>query len=197
MPVLETISSQNGAIVSMALIIKVTVATIIVTIGLIVGGFLGKLAGKFIKKLEIHKATRKAGLKIKPQVLAENVVKYVIYLAAAILALNTIGITILLINISFFIVITVLFIAMLLAIKDFVPNLLAGIYLHSKEHFKEGDRVRIRGVEGRITEINLIETKIKTIDNDLIILPNSLFTKSKVTKLNGNNHKKKKLKKSK
>ena len=52
-----------------------------------------------------------------------------------------------------------------------------------KDKFKVGDNIQVENVKGRIVHINLVETKIKTHNGNIIFLPNSFFSKKKITKL--------------
>ena len=71
---------------------------------------------------------------------------------------------------------------MILAIKDFIPNLISGLMLHQKRNLKPGDRIIINNVEGEIINVTLIETKIRTRSGDIVYIPNSILTKNVVIK---------------
>lgn len=167
------------------LISKVFGAALIFGIGLVAGRLIGKIVGRFVHKLNIQLALARAGIKTKIDVLVEYGVRYVIYLISLIIALNHLGITVVLLNILFIGFIAIVVIAVALSLKDFVPNIISGIYLLSNKDLQPGSKIRLNGTSGIIKEMNLVETKILTSAKNMIIIPNSLLTKSKITKLRG------------
>lgn len=66
----------------------------------------------------------------------------------------------------------------ILEIKDFFPNFVAGILIYQKRNFKEGDNIKVQNIDGIISDISLIETKIITKDKDTIWIPNSMLIKN-------------------
>ncbi len=57
-----------------------------------------------------------------------------------------------------------------------IGNILAGIILTYMQAFKTGDRVKIGDTFGDVIEKNLLITRIRTIKNEIITIPNSLVT---------------------
>lgn len=64
------------------------------------------------------------------------------------------------------------------ALKDIGENFLAGILLAFKRPFKIGDLVETQGVHGRIVDLSLRETIIKTLDGKHVFVPNGGILKS-------------------
>ncbi len=60
-----------------------------------------------------------------------------------------------------------------LAIQGTLSNTFAGISLALKNDININDFVETNGFAGTIAEINLRDTKIRTIDNNLVIIPNN------------------------
>ena len=67
------------------------------------------------------------------------------------------------------------------AFKDIAENFLAGVILAFNRPFNLGDTIAIQDVMGRVRELNLRTTLIKTFDGKDVFLPNSLVLKDKVT----------------
>ena len=67
------------------------------------------------------------------------------------------------------------------AFKDIAENFLAGVILAFNRPFHVRDNIEIRGMKGRVLELNLRTTRIKTIDGNDIYLPNSVVLKEPVT----------------
>ncbi|MBN1275681.1 mechanosensitive ion channel [Candidatus Woesearchaeota archaeon] len=70
----------------------------------------------------------------------------------------------------------ILVVSFLLSIKDFFPNLVAGVVLRYRGRVVPGVRVRIKGVDGRVERVSLTSTTV--VDGgDRLFLPNRLFLK--------------------
>lgn len=68
-----------------------------------------------------------------------------------------------------------------LALKDSLSNFSAGVMLVIFRPFKAGDFVETAGVSGTVEEIGIFKTDIRTGDNRLIIVPNSLVYSGTIT----------------
>jgi len=61
-----------------------------------------------------------------------------------------------------------------LALKDTLANILAGISIFADRYFKVGDVIKLEsGETGKVIDLGLRSTKIRTFDNEVIIVPNS------------------------
>jgi MscS family membrane protein len=80
-------------------------------------------------------------------------------------------------NYDIFSVVTALGIGSLaigLAAKDTLANMISGFTLMLDQPFRIGDRIQLAGGQiGDVTDIGLRSTKIRTLDNQLLIIPNS------------------------
>ena len=70
--------------------------------------------------------------------------------------------------------------AIALALKDSLASLANGVIIIFTKPFKKGDYVSIGGMEGRVQDIRLFNTKILTYSNETIIVPNSEVLGSKL-----------------
>lgn len=59
------------------------------------------------------------------------------------------------------------------AFRDIFENLLAGVLLLFRQPFESGDQVEVEGAEGTVDSITIRETRIRTYDGQLKIVPNS------------------------
>jgi small conductance mechanosensitive channel len=160
---------------------KIIIATIIVFLGLIVGKIVSKLVQKVLAELELDRGLMKSGIGIRVESLLGSFLQYIIYILFGVWALETIGLGSVVLNIIAGGVIILIVVALLLGIKDFVPNAMAGLFLHVRKYVKKDDWVKLDTVEGRVIEIDIVETKIETKGKDTIFLPNSVFLKNKFT----------------
>jgi small-conductance mechanosensitive channel len=63
-----------------------------------------------------------------------------------------------------------------LALKDSLSNIASGVMLIVLRPFRDGDYVQTAGLEGTIEEVRIFQTRLRTSDNRLIVLPNSMIT---------------------
>ena len=63
-----------------------------------------------------------------------------------------------------------------LALKDSLSNFASGVMLILLRPFRAGDFVQIAGLEGVIEQVNVFQTRMRTVDNRIIVLPNSQIT---------------------
>jgi small-conductance mechanosensitive channel len=103
----------------------------------------------------------------------------IIYVTAAILALDTLGINVM----PFVAGAGVLGVALGFAAKDTLSNLIAGVLLIIDRPFEVGDRIEVWRAPagsaswGDVIDIGLRATKIRTTDNIVIIIPNNEIMK--------------------
>ncbi len=67
--------------------------------------------------------------------------------------------------------------AVALAVKDSLADVVGGILLLGDKHFDLNDRVKTAGVEGEIIEVDLRKTRIKSDDGIIHIVPNAKIDK--------------------
>jgi len=65
--------------------------------------------------------------------------------------------------------------------SSFIANVMAGLAMTYRGAFKEGDRVLIGDVFGRVEGIKLMTTRIQTLKNESVVIPNSNILNTNVT----------------
>lgn len=75
----------------------------------------------------------------------------------------------------------VLGLAVSLAIQGTLSNLAGGIQILVSKPFKAGDYVEASGVGGTVKEVGLAYTKLATVDNKVISIPNGQISGEKIT----------------
>lgn len=105
-----------------------------------------------------------------------KILKYIIYIGAGLLILAVFDI-----NPSSLIAgLGVMSAALALAAQDFVKNLISGFSILSDRPFLVGDWISVGINEGEVIEISFRCTKIKTSDNSIVTIQNSVFTTTNV-----------------
>ena len=67
-----------------------------------------------------------------------------------------------------------------LALKDSLANLASGFLMVVLRPFQVGDLVEVDGVTGKVEEIRIFNTLLRTGDNRLVILPNARVTERRI-----------------
>lgn len=67
-----------------------------------------------------------------------------------------------------------------LALKDHMANIAGGVMIALNKLFSAGDYVRCSGTEGVVEKVELFFTRLKTVDNKVIFIPNATFTSNPV-----------------
>jgi len=70
--------------------------------------------------------------------------------------------------------------AISLAVKDSLANLAGGFILLFSKPFKVGDYIELSGISGTVKHINILQTKLNTIDNKAIFIPNGQVSSDKI-----------------
>ncbi|MBN2111541.1 mechanosensitive ion channel [Candidatus Woesearchaeota archaeon] len=160
------------------------VAVVIILIGFILGRVLGKLVQKVLHELEIDRILKKtAKIKFSFEKALAKFIAYFVYFVAIIIALNQLGLTTTILHMISAAVLIIIVLSIILGVKDFIPNFLAGVHISRNRIIKEGDRIKIKGTEGEVTEVDLTEVKVRTKSGDIIFIPASLFVKEEFVKL--------------
>ncbi|MCL2141882.1 MAG: mechanosensitive ion channel family protein [Methanimicrococcus sp.] len=69
-------------------------------------------------------------------------------------------------------------IAVALAAQDMLGNFFGGAMIYADRPFKIGDRIKLDENVGDVLDVGLRSTRIKTLDNELMTIPNSTISKS-------------------
>ena len=68
-----------------------------------------------------------------------------------------------------------------LAAQDFIKQIISGLAIFADKPFEIGDWIDIEDVSGTVEDITIKSTKIRTIEDTLVTVPNDLITSSNVT----------------
>ena len=72
-----------------------------------------------------------------------------------------------------------------MALSGTVQNFSGGIMLLVFRPFKVGDFIEAQGFSGKVTEVNIVSTKLLTTDNRVIILPNGTLSNGNIANVTG------------
>lgn len=71
--------------------------------------------------------------------------------------------------------------AIALAVKDSLANIAGGVMIIVTHQFKKDDYIEVSGYGGYVQQTDLLMTTLKTYDNKIISIPNSVLSSSVVT----------------
>ena len=77
-------------------------------------------------------------------------------------------------------------VALLATMQGWLQNVAGGLWMFLNSPFKLDDLVEIAGQKGRVEEISLLTTKLRTLDNLKIILPNRTIVDNIITNFHAN-----------
>ncbi|MCX8084774.1 MAG: mechanosensitive ion channel family protein [Calditerrivibrio sp.] len=148
---------------------KIIYLIIILSITIAVANLTGRVFNQYLKESSVP---------IPTTGLFQAIIKSTIYIIGALLILNHLGISIT----PLITALGVGGLAVALALKDTLANLFSGIHILVEKAIKVGDYIRMdNGMEGFVEDITWRTTRIKTIQNNYIIIPNEKLVQSIVT----------------
>jgi len=104
--------------------------------------------------------------------LSKNVTRATIVVVCALIILEIWGMP----TSPLLVLIAVAILAASLALRNAAPNFFAGFQLSANQQIKVGDYIKLEtGEQGYITEISWYNTRIKALDESIIIVPNNRF----------------------
>ena len=109
-----------------------------------------------------------------------SILKFVLYLILIFTIIGSLGISLT----GLTVVATALSLAISLALEDSLKNLVNGFLVISTGLLKQGDWVKVAGVEGSVVDVKMLFTVLKTGDNKKITIPNSKVLASEVVNYN-------------
>jgi small-conductance mechanosensitive channel len=109
--------------------------------------------------------------------LLELVIRYVIWFAAVMAILKVLGIDVtpLLAGAG------IAGIAVALAAQDFISNFFGGAIITVDKPFKVGDRIKVEDYYGDVLSVGTRSTRIKTLDYQVVTIPNNKLTTNIIT----------------
>lgn len=73
-----------------------------------------------------------------------------------------------------------------MALNGTVQNFAGGIMLLVFRPFKAGDYIQAQGYEGTVMEVNIVNTKLTTVDNKNIVIPNGILSNGTINNFSQN-----------
>ena len=106
----------------------------------------------------------------------QQIGSWAIWVLGVIIILNTLNVSILLLLVLLFLG----GLTMIMAYRHILTDMAASQFVSTYQPFKVGEWIEVQDYYGRVIERNLIQTKILTPDNEIIIIPNSTLLRRSV-----------------
>lgn len=174
----ETLSAFGKFFQGMGNAILAAIPTIILAvIILIVGLILTKLVLALLSK-----GLSKTKLELTVTKFTTQMAKIVLYTLLITIVLNVLGIP----ATSIVTVIGTAGVAIGLALQNSLANVAGGFLLMITKPFKIGDYIITNGVEGTVSQISILHTRLDSASNQAIFVPNGLAINATIINNNGN-----------
>ena len=134
-------------------------AFIILVVGALVAGWLGKLTRRWLEEKQLEPPIRQ---------LVVRVVKLLVFALAVVLALDKFGVQIAPIIAA----LGVAGVGVGLAMQGMLGNLVAGLTIIFTKPYRVGEYIELLGVYGQVTDIELFTTKMVHADRSVVTVPN-------------------------
>jgi small conductance mechanosensitive channel len=106
----------------------------------------------------------------------QQIGSWAIWVLGVIIILNTLNVSILLLLVLLFLG----GLTMIMAYRHILTDMAASQFVSTYQPFKVGEWIEVQEYYGRVIERNLIQTKILTPDNEIVIIPNSTLLRRSV-----------------
>lgn len=140
---------------------NIALASVILVIGFLIAKWSRKLSGKILRRF-IHNETLDHLL---ATIIYIFVVGITIFAALSVLQLDK-AVTSILAGAG------IAGLALAFAFQDIAANFMSGIFLFIRKPLHVGDIVKVKDYMGKITEINLRDTVLRTFQGQMVIIPN-------------------------
>jgi small-conductance mechanosensitive channel len=160
--------------------ITAAAADVLFTVALFLGGFLGVLLlGRTVFVPAVDRALTARGFDEAVRGLGSRVASVVVWVAAVTVAFTLAGYGAFLS--AFAVFGSALALAVGFAAQDLLGNFVAGVFILKDKPFQVGDWIEWDGNTGRVEDIDLRVSRIRTFDNEQITVPNGDLANSAVT----------------
>ncbi len=145
----------------------VILAVVLLIVCLIVKKVILKILDRGLGKSKIEKSFH---------TFIRSAVNIVLWFVTAMIVCQSVGIN----ATSLIALVSIIGLALSLSVQDSLSNLAGGITILATHPFRVGDFIEIGGTTGTVLEIGMVHTKLNTLDNRRVILPNSVVVGAEV-----------------
>jgi small conductance mechanosensitive channel len=149
---------------------KIVLAIVTLIVGLLIIKLIGKAVKKALEKSKLHDTVK---------LIITKTVKVILYVVLIVGIVSILGVPMS----SVVAIIASCGLAVGLAFQGALANLAGGLMILIFHPFKVGDYVQATGAEGVVTDISIFYTKLLTLDNKRVLVPNGDLMNANITNL--------------
>jgi len=149
------------------------------TISTVLPAFIYLVVGLLVKKMVLsflNKSLKRSNVDVTLHKFLKTTVKFVLNFIIFMIVASALGIQVT----SLVALLSIAGLAISLSVQGLLSNILSGLMLLSIKPFKVGDYVEAGGIGGTVKEIGFVYTKMLTIENSMIYIPNSDVSSGKI-----------------
>lgn len=150
------------------LLLNIVTAVVIFYIGRWAAGMVRGFAGRVMRRARVEETLIGFG---------SNIVYALVMAFVIIAALGQLGMQ----TATFVAVVGAAGLAVGLALQGALANFAAGVLIIMQRPFRVGDYVEAAGIDGTVEEIEIFQTRFRTADNRIIVVPNGAVTSGAIT----------------
>ena len=124
----------------------------------------------------VNKIIAKSKLNDRVGEITEKGIRIILYILMVIIVCSALGVN----TSSLVALVSVASLGVTLALEDVLGNVAGGLVILTTKPFTAGDYISIGGEEGTVESIKLHATKLRTLDGQMIIVPNKEASASKI-----------------
>lgn len=163
-------------------LINIVQFAIVIIIGIILAKFLTDGLKYFFRRPEVKKTIEDFGYDEPLVDLILMISRYFLYFLTMMIALSQFGFATIIFDIVITLIILLIAFLIIFSLKDVIPNVVAGIYLHSAKTFVPGEVITVGVYHGKIQELTLMTTTLKDKTGRIIVIPNANLTRKEIIK---------------
>ncbi|MBN1698403.1 MAG: mechanosensitive ion channel [Spirochaetales bacterium] len=145
---------------------RISIITVFLTIPIF---FLASFISKRIKRVLDRSLFTNLSIDESTKFSVSKLIRYGFFIISLILGLSIIGIDLSSLAVLF----GVLGIGVGFGLQGIVSNFFSGLVIFFERPVKEGDRIIVNNIEGKVLQIRMLSTVVDTLTNETIIVPNS------------------------
>lgn len=132
--------------------------------------------GSFARRILQHRILINFAIDSGLQYTLARVTQYIIVVLGVLISFQFVGIDLT----SLAVIFGLLSVGIGFGLQNITANFISGLIIMFERPISVGDRVEVGGIEGDVIEISIRSTKIKTMNNTSIIVPNTQFVENNV-----------------
>ena len=139
---------------------KILWALAILLVGILVVRVILKIVSRLMKKTHLDSGLHR---------FIRSILAFVLYFCVLLIVVGYLGLDVT----SLVALLSVVSLAITLSVQNVLSNVAGGVLIIGNKPFKQGDFVALEGLEGTVDEIGMFYTRLHTIDNRSVLMPNS------------------------